>query len=136
MDYWAFSMAGSFLPYILAQKGAARNISTYETYRNYIIQVRAQIHPDPQRKLRNLTCSFSYILPHQACCGIPGVILGALLVEIRWLGAKWSMAITGALMGVSLFLFAVIDSQEGNVAFNAVEYFFQSGFNAVRRFPM
>lgn len=38
---------------------------------------------------------------------------------------------TGALQGVTLFLFAVIDSQAGNVAFNTLEYFFQSAFNAI-----
>lgn len=65
IDYWSFSLAGSFLPIILQRKGAARDISTYETYRNYIIQ---------------------------AVCGLPGVALGAALVEVRWFGQKWSMA--------------------------------------------
>jgi hypothetical protein len=65
-DYWSFSLAGSFLPIILQRKGAAREVSSNETYRNYIIQ---------------------------AVCGVPGVIIGAALVEVPWLGRKWSMAL-------------------------------------------
>jgi len=104
VDYWSFSVAGTFLPTVLREKGAARSISTKETYRNYIIQ---------------------------ALCGLPGVAIGALLTEIRVIGQKYSLAITGSLMGVCLCLYAVIDSQDANVAFNALEYCWQSAFNAI-----
>lgn len=103
-DYWGFSVAGSFLPKILLEKGASREISINETYRNYVII---------------------------AVVGIPGVILGSIIVDIAYIGRKWGMIISSALMAVSLFLFAVINSQAANVAFNALEYFFQSLFNAI-----
>lgn len=44
---------------------------------------------------------------------------------------RLTMILSFILMGVSLFLFAVIDSQTANVAFNALEYAFQSTANAV-----
>ncbi|EJU01255.1 MFS general substrate transporter [Dacryopinax primogenitus] len=102
-DYWGFSIAGAFLPSILRQKGAMRDVGVYETYRNYIL------------------ISLS---------GLPGVLLGAILVDLP-LGRKWSMVFTSSLMATSLFLFVAIDSQLANVLFNALEYFFQSAFNAV-----
>lgn len=63
--------------------------------------------------------------------GIPGVLLGAFLVQNPRLGRKYSMFISAALMSLFLFLFTVIDSQSANVGFNAMEYFFQSMFNAI-----
>ncbi|KAF8851682.1 MFS sugar transporter-like protein [Acephala macrosclerotiorum] len=36
-DYWGFSIAGSFLPTILARKNSSINVSISETYRDYII---------------------------------------------------------------------------------------------------
>ena len=33
-DYWGFVIAGNFLPKFLAERGAADNMSTYDTYRN------------------------------------------------------------------------------------------------------
>ena len=41
------------------------------------------------------------------------------------------MVIASALMGVSLFLFSVVNTQGSNIGLNAMEYFFQSMFNAV-----
>lgn len=46
-------------------------------------------------------------------------------------GRKWAMVASSALMGVSLFLFATVNTEASNVALNALEYFFQSMFNAV-----
>ncbi|KAK4058142.1 hypothetical protein OIO90_000881 [Microbotryomycetes sp. JL221] len=103
-DYWAFTVAGSFLPTILAQKGATRNISINETYRNYVIIYAP---------------------------GIIGVAIGVLLTFVPRFGMKWALFVSFCLMGVSLFLFAVIDSQAANVAFSTVEYLFQSTANAV-----
>lgn len=53
---------GSFLPTILLQKNSAIDISTAETYRNFVI---------------------IYI------CGIPGVMLGALMYVVPRVGRKW-----------------------------------------------
>jgi hypothetical protein len=41
------------------------------------------------------------------------------------------MIVSSALMGVSLFLFAAVNTQAANIGFNVMEYFFQSMFNAV-----
>lgn len=103
-DYWGFSIAGSFLPTILLQKNSAIDISTAETYRNFVI---------------------IYI------CGIPGVMLGALMYVIPRVGRKWAMVGSSALMGISLFLFATVNTEASNIGLNAMEYFFQSMFNAV-----
>lgn len=46
-------------------------------------------------------------------------------------GRKWAMVVSSALMGISLCLFAVVDTEASNVTLNALEYFFQSMFNAV-----
>ena len=53
---------GAFLPKILLAKNSAIDISTAETYRNFVI---------------------IYI------CGVPGVMLGALMYAIPRIGRKW-----------------------------------------------
>ncbi|CZT09145.1 related to 4-hydroxybenzoate transporter [Rhynchosporium agropyri] len=103
-DYWAFSIAGSFLPTILLKKNSAINVSVSETYRDYII----------------------IYLP-----GIVGVGLGAGMIRFGRLGRKWTMVFAALMMGISLFLFATVNTQASNIGFNLMEYFFQSMFNAV-----
>ncbi|KAL9002954.1 MAG: hypothetical protein Q9188_004142 [Gyalolechia gomerana] len=103
-DYWGFSIAGSLLPQILLDKNHEINVSTAETYRNYVI---------------------IYV------CGIPGVLLGALMYGIPLVGRQWGMVVSSALMGISLFLFSAINTQASNVGINIMEYFFQSMFNAI-----
>lgn len=46
-------------------------------------------------------------------------------------GRKWAMVFSSAMMGVSLFLFSTVNTQASNIGLNAMEYFFQSMFNAV-----
>ncbi|KAI4162875.1 MAG: hypothetical protein LQ342_003592 [Letrouitia transgressa] len=103
-DYWGFSIAGSLLPKILLEKDRAIEVSTAETYRNYVI---------------------IYI------CGIPGVLLGALMYGVPFVGRKWAMVGSSALMGASLFLFSSINTEASNIGLNIMEYFFQSMFNSV-----
>ncbi|KAL8934777.1 MAG: hypothetical protein Q9211_005053 [Gyalolechia sp. 1 TL-2023] len=103
-DYWGFSIAGSLLPQILLNKNREINVSTAETYRNYVI---------------------IYV------CGIPGVLLGALMYGVPLVGRQWGMVVSSALMAVSLFLFSAINTQASNVGINIMEYFFQSMFNAI-----
>lgn len=64
-------------------------------------------------------------------CGIPGVMLGALMYAIPRVGRKWAMISSSALMGVSLFLYSAVNTKASNIGLNAMEYFFQSMFNAV-----
>ena len=103
-DYWAFSVAGSFLPSILLKKNAAIDVSISETYRNYVI----------------------IYLP-----GVLGVALGALTYRVPFVGRKWGMVSSATLMGISLFLFATVDTEASNVGLNLMEYFFQSMYNAI-----
>ncbi|QRV97768.1 major facilitator superfamily transporter [Ceratobasidium sp. AG-Ba] len=103
-DAWGFTIAGSFLPTILLRKNEAINVSLTDTYKSYII---------------------IYV------CGIPATLLAAALVEVPMVGRKWGMVISSALMATSLFLFATVNTQAANVGLNAMEYFFQSLFNAI-----
>ncbi|KUJ21677.1 MFS sugar transporter-like protein [Mollisia scopiformis] len=103
-DYWGFSVAGSFLPTILARKNSSINVSISETYRDYIIIYTP---------------------------GLVGVALGALLIQVPHVGRKYAMFTSSLLMAVSLFLFAAVNTQASNVGLNTMEYFFQSMFNAI-----
>ncbi|KAF2143608.1 uncharacterized protein K452DRAFT_267822 [Aplosporella prunicola CBS 121167] len=104
MDYWGFTVAGSFLPRIIALKNGALNLSLKFTYRSYV-----------------------YIyLP-----GIVGVVLGAMLYNVPHVGRKWTMVLSAAMMGVSIFVFSAVNSEASNIGLNVMEYFFQSMFNAV-----
>lgn len=50
---------------------------------------------------------------------------------IPLVGRKLAMLISSALMATSLFLFAAVNTEASNIGLNAMEYFFQSMFNAV-----
>lgn len=103
-DSWGFSIAGAFLPLILRRKGLAMNLPIETTFRNTLIIYS---------------------------CGVPGTLLSVALIEIPSMGRKWGMVVSSALMGISLCLFAVMDSSTAMVALNSVEYFSQSLFNAI-----
>lgn len=122
-DYWGFTVAGeylpsngvpvtcsidfdlgSYLPQILAVKNGALDLSLRYTYRSYI---------------------FIY-LP-----GVLGVVLGTLSYRASRVGRKWTMVVSSALMGISIFLFSSVNSAASNIGFNVMEYFFQSMFNSV-----
>jgi MFS family permease len=70
-DYWGFTIAGSFLPRILYEKGNDLGWTRNETYRNYI---------------------FIYIF------GIPGVLLGTTIYKWRWISLLLSSAMFGAML--------------------------------------
>jgi len=103
-DFWGFTLAGTYLPTILALKNGNINVSLRQTYRDYV-----------------------YIyLP-----GIVGVLAGALMYNVPGVGRKYTMVISSALMGVSIFIFSTVNTQPANIGLNVMEYFFQSMFNAV-----
>lgn len=54
-----------------------------------------------------------------------------MMYRVPRFGRKLVMMVSSALMGVSIFLFSAVNSQESNIGLNAMEYFFQSMFNAV-----
>ena len=97
-------LIGTYLPQILAVKNGALNLSLDYTYRSYI---------------------FIY-LP-----GVFGVVLGTLSYRASRVGRKWTMVVSSALMGMSIFLFSSVNSAASNIGFNIMSYFFQSMFNAV-----
>lgn len=103
-DYWGFTVAGSYLPQILAYKNGALHLSLEYTYRSYI---------------------FIY-LP-----GVIGVLLGTLSYRASLVGRKWTMVAASAMMSLSIFLFSMVNSPASNIGFNIMEYFFQSMFNSV-----
>ncbi|KAM0246019.1 hypothetical protein ACHAP5_004990 [Fusarium lateritium] len=104
MDYWGFTVAGFYLPKILAEKNGAENVSLTSTYAAYI---------------------YTY------APGIVGVLLGAMMYRIPAFGRKWTMVISSALMGISIILFSTVDTRAKNEGLFTMEYFFQSMFNAV-----
>ncbi|KAI5244490.1 MFS general substrate transporter [Aureobasidium subglaciale] len=104
MDFWGFTLAGGYLPRIIAAKNVEISRGLKYTYRSYV-----------------------YIyLP-----GIVGVLLGGAMYKVPAFGRKWTMVISSALMGVSIFLFSAANSEASNIGLNVMEYFFQSMFNAV-----
>jgi len=103
-DFWGFTLAGTYLPTVLAIKNGAIKLSLQFTYRSYV-----------------------YIyLP-----GIVGVLLGGLMYNVPAVGRKYTMVISSALMATSIFIFSAVNSEASNIGLNVMEYFFQSMFNAV-----
>ncbi|KAI0391039.1 major facilitator superfamily domain-containing protein [Xylariaceae sp. FL0594] len=103
-DFWGFTVAGVYLPQILALKNGSNSKSLRFTYASYI---------------------YTY------APGIVGVLLGAVMYRIPSIGRKWTMTLSSGLMGASIFLFATVDSVAKNLGLFTLEYFFQSMFNAV-----
>ena len=103
-DFTGFTVAGSYLPRIIALKNGALNLSLDYTYRSYIL----------------------IYLP-----GTIGVLLGSLLYRTPNVGRKYTMVVSSLLMSVSIFVFSTVNSPASNIGLNAMEYFFQSMFNAV-----
>ena len=53
------------------------------------------------------------------------------MYQIPNYGRQLGMAVSSALMGISLFLFATVNTEASNIGLNVMEYFFQSMFNAI-----
>lgn len=93
------------MPYILRAKGVdTGSQSVGETYRSYV---------------------WIY-LP-----GVTATFVAAAIMEIPRFGRKWAMFISAALMGVSLALYQVVNTIPASIGFNAMEYWFQSLYNAL-----
>ena len=103
-DFTGFTVAGSYLPRIIALKNGALHLSLDYTYRSYIL----------------------IYLP-----GTIGVLLGSLLYRTPNIGRKYTMVVSSLLMSISIFVFSTVNSPASNIGLNAMEYFFQSMFNAV-----
>ncbi|VDB92067.1 unnamed protein product [Peniophora sp. CBMAI 1063] len=103
-DFWSFSIAGYFLPLILRAKGVDTSRSISDTYRSYV-----------------------WIYPP----GVTTPLVSCYFMELPRLGRKWAMVLGAALMGLSLALYQVVGSVRASVGFNAMEYWFQSFYNAL-----
>ncbi|KAI1267466.1 MFS general substrate transporter [Xylariaceae sp. FL1019] len=103
-DFWGFTVAGTYLPRILALKNGSASQSLEFTYASYI---------------------YTYI------SGILGVFLGSAMYRIPSFGRKWTMTLASGLFGASIFLFATVDTVAKRLGLFSLEYFFQSMFNAV-----
>lgn len=53
------------------------------------------------------------------------------MYKVPAIGQKWTMVLSSGLMGASIFLFSIVDTVAKNQGIFAMEYFFQSMFNAV-----
>ncbi|KAG5983934.1 hypothetical protein E4U55_006641 [Claviceps digitariae] len=104
LDFSGFTVAGFYLPRILALKNGAAHASLTFTYAAYI---------------------FTY------APGIIGVLLGAFVGRIPDFGRKWTMVLSSGLMGMSIILLSKADTIAKREGLFALEYFFQSMFNAV-----
>lgn len=103
-DFWGFTLAGTYLPSVLAIKNGAIDLTLKFTYRSYI----------------------AIYAP-----GIIGVVIGATMYGVPRVGRKWTMVISSGLMGASIFIFSAVNDEASNIGLNVMEYFFQSMFNAV-----
>ncbi|KAK5691179.1 hypothetical protein LTR97_011831 [Elasticomyces elasticus] len=98
-DFWGFTLAGTYLPTVLAIKNGAISLSLKFTYRSYV----------------------AIYTP-----GIVGVLLGGLMYALPRVGRKWTMVFSSGMMGVSIFVFSAVNSEASNIGLNVMEYFFQS----------
>lgn len=94
-----FTVAGYYLPSIVALNDANLDLSLKFTYRSY----------------------FAIYAP-----GIIGVLLGVLCYDLPGFGRKWTMVVSSGLMAASLFIWTTVNSEASNIGLNCMEYFFQS----------
>lgn len=101
----AFPLYNAFIPYLLNSRGAAYGDgSTYITYRNSLII---------------------------AVLGIPGALLGGVLVEIPKFGRKGALALATTLTGVFLFGSTTAKTSNGLLGWNCAYNFMSNVMYAV-----
>ena len=101
----AFPLYNAFLPYIQEQRGAELGDgSTYLTYRNSLII---------------------------ATLGVPGAIIGGILVEVRYFGRKLTLAIATALTGTFILASTTATTSNTLLAWNCMYNLFSNIMFAV-----
>ncbi|WVR07882.1 hypothetical protein IAU60_004925 [Kwoniella sp. DSM 27419] len=101
----AFPLYNAFIPYTLATRGAELGDgSTYITYRNSCII---------------------------AVLGVPGAMLGGVLVETKYLGRKGTLALSTVLTGVFIYASTTAKSSNTLLAWNCLYSFFSNVMYAV-----
>jgi MFS family permease len=53
------------------------------------------------------------------------------MYNIKFIGRKYAMVFSSAMMGISIFIFSAVNDEASNIGLNVMEYFFQSMFNAI-----
>lgn len=101
----AFPLYNAFLPYIQTTRGAKfGDSSTYITYRNQMII---------------------------ASLGIPGVLIGCVLIEIKGFGRKGTLAVSTAATGVFLYASTTATSSNALLGWNCAYNFCSNVMYAV-----
>ncbi|WWC92600.1 uncharacterized protein L201_007559 [Kwoniella dendrophila CBS 6074] len=101
----AFPLYNAFIPYTLATKGAKfGDSSTYITYRNSCII---------------------------AVLGVPGAMLGGVLVEIRLIGRKGTLCLSTLLTGIFIYGSTTAKTSNTLLAWNCLYSFFSNVMYAV-----
>ncbi|KAH7357667.1 major facilitator superfamily domain-containing protein [Pyrenochaeta sp. MPI-SDFR-AT-0127] len=95
----AYPLFNAFLPQYLANSGGAVENDTSTVYRNYAIT---------------------------AVVGVPGSLVAAYAVELKYVGRKGTMAIGTVITGVFVFLFTISTDSNFQLAFTCLEAFFQN----------
>lgn len=67
---------------------------------------------------------------------ILAIALAIVMIRLPVIGRKWTLVFSSMFMGISLFLYSIVNTQASRVGFNLMEYFFQSLFNAVVNNPI
>jgi len=102
-NFWGSSIAVTYLPTILQRKNSVINVGLKQTYIDYLIIYSS---------------------------GFVAVTLSVLMVRAPMVGRKWTLVIASAAMGISLFLFSIVNTEASYVGLNLLEYFCLSLFNA------
>ncbi|WRT69887.1 uncharacterized protein IL334_006878 [Kwoniella shivajii] len=101
----AFPLYNAFIPFTLAHKGAEfGDSSTYITYRNSCII---------------------------AVLGVPGAVLGGVLVEVKWIGRKGTLSLSTLLTGIFIYGSTTAKNSNSLLAWNCMYSFFSNVMYAV-----
>ena len=95
----AYPLFNAFLPQYLANSGSSSPTATSIVYRNYAIT---------------------------SIVGVPGSIIGAFCVDLRYLGRKGTMAIATLITGIFLFCFTISTDPDYQLGFTCLEALFQN----------
>ena len=95
----ACPLFNAFLPQYLANAGSNSPTATSIVYRNYAIT---------------------------SIVGVPGSIIAAYCVDLKYLGRKGTMAIATLITGIFLFLFTISGDPDYQLAFSCLEAMFQN----------
>ena len=60
--------------------------------------------------------------------GVPGSLLAAYTVDVKYIGRKYTIAISTLITGILLFMFTLSSKPNYQLTFTSLEAFFQSSF--------